>query len=135
MNALIPWLVSGHRQSDFLLVLLEDLQLVLQLLGGLEADGEEEEDVVDPGDDTLRLVSVKPGHALVRHHVVHREYQLPGLKVEGDCHLPGQGRHETLDVVAVDELLQCPLLGHHQRLAGPQQAGDDLRQEVRHLLG
>ena len=60
MNAIIPWLVSGHRQSDLLLVLLEDLQLVLQLLGGLEADGEEEEDVVDPGDDTLRLVPVEP---------------------------------------------------------------------------
>ena len=60
MNAMFPWLVSGYRQSDFLLVLLEDLQLVLQLLGSLETDGEEQEDIVDPGDHTLSLVSVKP---------------------------------------------------------------------------
>ena len=60
MNAIIPWLVSGHRQSDLLLVLFEHLQLVLQLLGSLETDGEEQEDIVDPGDHTLSLVSVKP---------------------------------------------------------------------------
>ena len=51
---------SGYGQSDLLFVLFEHLQLVSELLCSLEADSEEQQDVVDPGNHALRLVSVKP---------------------------------------------------------------------------
>ena len=47
-------------EPDLLLVLLEDVQLVSELLGGLQRHGEQQQHVIDPGDHTLRLVSVKP---------------------------------------------------------------------------
>ena len=75
-----------------------------------------------------------PGDSFVSDHVVNSEYQLPGLKVEGDRHLPGERRDETLHVLAVDQLLQASLLRHHQSLPGPQEAGHQLGQEVRNLV-
>jgi len=80
---------SWNGESDLLLVLLEDPKFVPKLLGGLKTHCEEQQYIIDPGDHTLRLVSVKPRHALVRHHVIHCEYELPGLQVEGDGHFPG----------------------------------------------
>jgi hypothetical protein len=47
-------------QPDLLLVLLQDIQLVPQLMSCLQGDGEQQEDVIDPEDHTLGLVSVKP---------------------------------------------------------------------------
>ena len=40
-------------------VLLKDGQLVLELLAGLQADSQEEQDVVDPRHDALSLVAVE----------------------------------------------------------------------------
>ena len=80
-------------EPDLLLVLLEDVQLVSELLGGLQRHGEQQQHVIDPGDHTLRLVSVKPeqeflrcekmcGQSLPRHplvsdHVIDSKYQFP----------------------------------------------------------
>ena len=125
---------SGYGQSDLLFVLFEHLQLVSELLGSLEAHSEQQEDIIDPGHHALCLVSVKPGDSLVSDHVVNCEYQLPGLKVEGDRDLSRERRDEALDVLTVDQLLQGSLLRHHQGLPGPQEAGHDLGQEVRNLL-
>ena len=52
-------------EPDLLLVLLEDVQLVPELLGGLQGHGEQQQHIIDPGDHTLRLVSVKPEQTLV----------------------------------------------------------------------
>ena len=84
-------------EPDLLLVLLEDVQLVSELLGGLQRHGEQQQHVIDPGDHTLCLVSVKPeqdevircqklfspifeflpGHPLVSDHVIDSKYQFP----------------------------------------------------------
>ena len=66
--------------------------------------------------------------------MVNSEYQLPGLKVKGDRDLSGERRDKALHILAVDELFQGSLLGHHQGLPGSQEAGHDLGQEVRHLV-
>ena len=46
-------------QPDLLLVLLEDIQLVPQLLSCLKGDSDQQEDVIDPEDHKLGLVSAK----------------------------------------------------------------------------
>ena len=90
-----------------LLVLFEDVELVPELLRGLQRHRQQQQHVVHPGHHALRLVAVKPatcrvqtrrcevlarlpGHTLVSDHVVHCEDEFPRLKVEGDGDLPRQ---------------------------------------------
>ena len=105
-----------------LLVLFEDVELVPELLRGLQRHRQQQQHVVHPGHHALRLVAVKPGtcrvqtrrcgvlarlpgHTLVSDHVVHCEDEFPRLKVEGDGDLPRQRRHEALHILTVDQLL------------------------------
>ena len=66
---MLEW--NDHRgslflaKSDLLLVLFEDVQFVSELLRRLERDCEEQEDVIEPGDDTVCLVAVKPNQRIV----------------------------------------------------------------------
>ena len=43
-----------------------------------------------------------PRDSLISDHVIDGKYKLPGLEVEADGYLPGQGGHQRLDVLAVD---------------------------------
>merc|ERR1719469_297492 len=69
-------------ERDLVAVLLEDGQLVLELLAGLQSHREHEKHVIDPGNNAFCLVSVKSGHTFVYNHVVNSENKLPRLKVK-----------------------------------------------------
>ena len=86
---------SGYSQSDLLFVLFEYLQLVPELLSSLEADSEEQEDVIDPGDHGFRLVPVELGHVGlgIGHNMVDGEDQLEALQVKAQGQLRGNGRY------------------------------------------
>lgn len=66
---------------------------IFQLLGGLHSDREEEQDLVNPGNDALGLVAVEFRDTLVVDDVVNGEDQLPALEVEAQ----GQVARESRD--------------------------------------
>ena len=79
----------------------------------LKSYSEKQKNIIDPGDNALRLVPVEPRHTLVGHHVVHGKDQFPGLQVEGDGHFTRERGDKGLDVLAVDKVFQGPFLWHH----------------------
>ena len=72
----------------------EQTNLVLELLSGLHSDGEKKEDIIDPGDDTLGLVSVELGDPFVVDDVVHGKDQLPTLEVKAQSQVTRQSGNQ-----------------------------------------